>query len=116
MDFDLPKKAGLVKLPVGTTVTALQEIVIFLIKAELKNRKFSEHLELVGFDPAYSALDLGSVILQLMDFSDGSDEMYEWYQRKLDDYMPRVILHDDSEMLGELAVELFSELKTKRAQ
>ena len=66
MEFNLPKKLGLIKLPKDIILTDRQEIAVFLIKAELKNRKFSEHLELVGFDPANTALDLGSAIIKLL--------------------------------------------------
>jgi hypothetical protein len=116
MDFELPNRPGLVKLPAGLNLNAIQEVVVFLIKAELKNRKFSEQLEQLGFDPTYAALDLGTVVLQLMGFQDRSDETYEWYQRRIEDYLPKLTLRDDDEALNFLAIELFKELDSKRVK
>jgi len=116
MDIDLPNRPGLVKLPAGLNLNAIQEVVVFLIKAELKNRKFSEQLEQVGFDPTFAALDLGTVVLQLMGFRERSDETYEWYQKRIEDYLPKLTLRDDDEALNFLAIELFKELDSKRTK
>jgi hypothetical protein len=116
MDLDLPGNLGLVKIPPDLSLSSVQEIAIFLIKAELKNRKFTEQLEQVGFDPTYSALDLGTVVLQLLGFKNRSDETYEWYQKRVEHYLPRVILKDDGEVLNALAIDLFKELRLKRSQ
>ena len=114
MDFDLPKNAGLVKTPPELNLNAIQEVAIFLIKAELKNRKFAEQLEQVGFDPTYASLDLGTVVLQLMGFKDRSDETYEWYQKRVESYLPKVTLRDEGIILNTLAIELFKDLSAKK--
>jgi hypothetical protein len=115
MDFDLPKKPGLVKTPADLKLNGIQEVAVFLIKAELKNRKFAEQLEQIGFDPTYVSLDLGTVVLQLIGFNERSDEIYEWYQKRVEIFLPKVVLKDDGETLNSLAIQLFKELTSRKS-
>jgi hypothetical protein len=114
--MELPKKTGLVKVPPGVSLDSLEEVIVFLIKAELKNRKFTEQLEQLGFDPTFSSLDLGTVVLKLLGFPDRSDDTYEWYQKRIEHYLPKVNLKEDEDALNTLAIELFKELGLKRSK
>ncbi len=99
---------GLVKLPRSV------DISIFLIKAELKTRKFFKSMEQIGFDTTLYLTDFSSLILNLVGFESRSDDVYDWYNKLLEDYIQRFELKDEAELLDKLALEFFVDLESYR--
>jgi hypothetical protein len=105
--MDLLKIMGLVKLPPRL------EIAVYLIKAELKNRKFMRGLEQVGFDTTFCSLDFGSLILKLIGFEIRSDETYEMYNQMLEACVDKLDQNENDESLSEISFKFYVDLESK---
>jgi hypothetical protein len=103
MKIELPKNLPLIKLP------SQVELTIFLIKEELKNRKFTKGLDKVGFDTSDCSSDFSSLILALIGFKERPDELYEWYFKLMDEFAEKIDLSDWKE-LNEQAFNFYIEL------
>lgn len=113
MELGLPKHLGLLKLPKEVRLLPPQEIAVYLLAVELKNRRFMEQLETLGFDVAYYAFDFGSLILRLCGFEGRDDDTYDWYQKRLDHFVQQVTLKQDEQALNDIAWGFFSEIDRK---
>lgn len=101
--IELPQNLPLIKFPKKV------ELIIFLIKEELKNRKFSNGLDAVGFDTSMTCSDLSPLVLGLMGFDPRTDELYSWYYEMLETNLEEIDLSDMT-MLFEKAFEVYVEL------
>jgi len=90
------------------------QIAIYLIKAELKNRKFTKTLEEVGFDTTFYSLDFSTLILDLLGFKSRSDETYETYHQLLENHVQDFELKDDDEDLQRVAASFYEALERVR--
>src|SRR5688572_15774738 len=99
MEPGLPINLNLLKLPSGISLLPAHEIAVYLLKAELRNRRFTEQLEHIGFDATYYSFDFGTLILMLAGSKGRNDEMYDWYQKRLDSYIQRVDLKNHDKVL-----------------
>jgi len=90
------------------------EIALFLIKAELKNRKFTKALEEVGFDTTFYSLDFSALILDLLGFESRSDDTFETYHQLLEAYVQEVDLKDHDENLNRVASAFYQALEKER--
>lgn len=88
------------------------EIVIHLIKAELKNTRFTSQLEQLGFDTSLSSLDFGSLILNLCGIPYRTDAVFDWYHGLVEKYSSRITDLADGEQLQNLALEFYKELQS----
>lgn len=102
-----PSDLKLVKLPPAV------ELILFLIKEELKNRKFTNGLEQVGFDTSVCCTDFGILILSLAGFGKRTDQMYNWYYELLDKYAAKIedVNADD---IFEHALDFYIELMIEK--
>jgi hypothetical protein len=66
-------KYPLIKLPKKL------DMILYLIREELKSEKFFGDLEKIGFTDNQYQPHLGKLILMKMKLDDGSDEVFEWY-------------------------------------
>jgi hypothetical protein len=107
-EMDLPKNMGLVKLP------SRLEIAVYLIKAEIKNRKFTKGLEQIGFDTTICMFDFSSLILQLVGIDARTDEMFEFYNNLLESYVQKMELEKDDDHLNELAFSFYHEIEAEK--
>jgi hypothetical protein len=107
MIIELPQNLKLIRLPVNI------EIIIYLIREELKSCKVSSDLEGVGFDTTFSATSLASLILSFLGFRDRSDELYNWYYQLMKSYTERFEVHD-SEKLHLEAFNFYVDLEIKK--
>jgi hypothetical protein len=107
MKIELPKNLPLIKLP------SRVELTIFLIREELKNRKFTKGLEKVGFDTSDCSSDFSSLILALAGFQNRTDELYEWYFNQSEEYSEKFDLSDWKE-LNEQAFNFYIDLLMER--
>jgi hypothetical protein len=107
MDIQLP----LVKLPQKV------DYCLFLIKEELKSRRFFEGLHRVGLDDVYLQSHLDKLILKSVGLDDGTDETSEFYFRIMERRSKKIEADYDSIVTQALKVymELISERKRRKA-
>jgi hypothetical protein len=106
--MELPKNLGLIKLPPHL------EIAVYLIKAELKNKKFVSTLEQVGLDPALCSVDFSSLILKLIGFESNSDKVFDFYSRLLESSTNDFDLREGEELLNKAAFKFYLELEMEK--
>lgn len=101
---------GMVKLPAHIDET------LFLIKEELKSRRFFEGLHGVGLDDVYLQPHLDRVILKKVGLDDGTDETGEFYFRIMERRARKVEADNDSVVTQALKVyiELIAEKKRRK--
>lgn len=66
------------------------ELILLLIKEELKSHKFFGVLRSVGLDDAYFQSDLSAVILTYVGLADESNETMDFYFDLLDTYSQKI--------------------------
>ena len=93
----------LVKLPSGTQVT------LYLIKEELKSRKFFNTLQEMGLDDCYFQPHLDELILRSLDMDDDSDKTFDAYYEIIERRSKKIDADNDSIM--KQALKTYVELK-----
>lgn len=107
MKIKLPTNLRLVKLPPRS------EIILYMIREELKNRRLTTGLDNLGFDSSHCSLDMGILVLALMGFESRPDRLYQWYYDTLDIYADQVDPHKN-ERLNQLAFDFYIEIEIKK--
>jgi hypothetical protein len=104
------KEFPLVKLPQKV------EYCLFLIKEELKSRRFFEGLHSVGMDDVYLQPHLDRLILKSIGLDDGRDETSEFYFKIMERRSRKIESDNDSIMTQALKayIELTSERKRRK--
>ncbi|GAL87773.1 hypothetical protein MYP_5004 [Sporocytophaga myxococcoides] len=97
-----PRNLNLVKLP------AKEELTIFLIAEDIRNRKIMKSLEKEGFDTA-DAGDLSKLVLGLVGIENRTDGLYTFYFNQLDEHAVEFDLSENTE-LHEKAFYIYKEL------
>lgn len=89
---------------------------LFLIKEELKSRRFFEGLHGVGLDDVYLQPHLDRLILKSVGLDDGTDETGEFYFRIMERRARKVEADNDSIVKQALKVyiELIAEKKRRK--
>lgn len=89
---------------------------LFLIKEELKSRRFFEGLHRVGLDDVYLQPHLDRLILESVGLYDGSDETSEFYFRIMERRSKKVQADNDSIVTQALKVyiDLVAERKRRK--
>ena len=89
---------------------------LFLIKEELKSRRFFEGLHSVGLDDVYLQPHLDRVILKEVGLDDGTDETGEFYFRIMERRSKKIEADNDSIVTQALKVyiELVAERKRRK--
>lgn len=93
----------LVKLPSGTQVT------LYLIKEELKSRKFFNSLQEMGLDDCYFQPHLDTLILKSLDLDEDSDKTFDAYYEIIEHRSKKIDADNDSIM--KQALKALMELK-----
>ncbi len=109
MKINYPKYLPLVKIPRET------ELIIFLIKEELKSRTLTNSFNEMGFDGSVCSSDFSDVIFSMIGFDENSDEFYEWYLEQLDAFCEEINL-SDKETLIKQAFKFYIFLINKKNQ
>lgn len=91
----------------------VQDLILYLIKEELEGAKFLKELADSGFDSKSYEVELGIVILSLMEFESLEEELWIWYHDKIDTFVPKVDLQSSSST-HEVVLDFYCELRTKR--
>ena len=99
-------KKPMIKLPSET------ELVLYLIKEELKTNKHFTGLRMAGLDDCYYQSYLGSLVLAYSGFEDDSDEIIDFYNKLLDQYTEK--LEPDNEVIMKCAFDLYTDLITEK--
>jgi hypothetical protein len=100
----------LVKLPQKV------DYCLFLIKEELKSRRFFEGLHSVGLDDVYLQPHLDRLILKTIGLDDGTDETSEFYFKIMERRSRKIDADNDSIVTQALKVyvELVAERKRRK--
>lgn len=88
-----------------------KEIIIFLIREELKIRKVVNSICKAGFNTDVS-FDMSPLVFFLSGIKDQSDEVYEWYYSLLDRYDSEIDM-EDREDLNEKATAIYLKVKAR---
>lgn len=90
------------------------ELVLFLIKEELKSAKFFNGLSKVGLDDCYYQSHFGTLILGYMGFDDRPDDLYNFYVSLIDKYSEKI--EPDGNSITKYAFEVYVELVIEKKQ
>jgi hypothetical protein len=103
-------KHPLIKLPYKI------DYCLFLIKEELKSRRFFEGLHSVGLDDVYLQPHLDRLILKSVGLDDGTDETGEFYFKIMERRSKKIDADNDSIVTQALKVymELVAERKRRK--
>lgn len=88
MEIRLVSNSPLVKLPQEIDLT------LFLIREELKSKKFTNDLENIGFDLTFFSSDFSRIICSLIGLNNRTDEFYEWYDNEINIFCKEIDLSD----------------------
>jgi hypothetical protein len=92
------------------------ELILHLIKAEIKNRKLLSGLINVGFDTTPYTIDFSQIILSLIGFEKLSEELYQHYNELMDRYCEKINIWHSGEELNDVAFGIYSELLMKKRE
>ena len=98
-----------------TSDLSQKELILFLIKADMKNQKLIKGLDNAGALVEDFYTDLGTIILKLVGFenSDRDDTLFEFYDNKMKGLID-ISTDDFLEKQRILALELYNELLIER--
>jgi hypothetical protein len=82
----------LVKLP------AQKDLLLYLIKEELKSRRFFNGLREIGLDDCYFQPDFSTIVLAYTGFTDEENATYDFYFNLLEKYSEQIEPADESVM------------------
>lgn len=99
-------KYPLIKLPADI------QVPIFLIREELKSRKFFRALQETGLDDCYYQPHLDTLILRTLDMDDDSDETFDAYYKIIERRSKKISPDNDSIM--KQALKVYHELLEQR--
>ena len=99
-----PKKLNvrLVKLPSDI------ELILFMIKEELKNTKFFNGLGKVGLEDCFYQSHFGELVLGYMGFDDIPDDLLEFYCDLIDKYSEKI--EEDNKLITKYAFDVYGEI------
>jgi hypothetical protein len=92
----------LVKLPSDT------ELILFIIKEDLKNTKLFNALESAGLTDCFYRADFAALVLGYMGFDDIPDDLQEFYADLISKYAEKI--EPDNRVIIEYAFEVYSEI------
>jgi len=91
-----------------------KELIIHLIREELRNKRLMHSLEFLGFDCSFFTLNISRVILEFAGFHERPDELYEWYFELIEKALEEITFRNLDEMLNKCSKNLYIELLEKR--
>jgi len=86
------------------------EITLYLIREELKTRKFFNTLREAGIEDVFLQPDLGTLILNNIGLDDGTDETFYFYSDLMDASSKSI---KDHETIKQLAIHVYQALINK---
>jgi hypothetical protein len=98
--------SSIIKLPTNI------ELVLHLIKEELKNNKLFSALRIAGLEDCYYQSYFGSLVLSYLGFKEDDDELIEYYQKLVDKYTEKV--EADNDVVMTCALDLYGDLVNEK--
>jgi len=95
MEIKLTGNSPLVKLPPKIDLT------LFLIREELKSKKFTSDLEKIGFDLTFFSSDFSRIICSQIGIHNLTEEFYEWYDNEINNFCKEIDLSDGLKLTEE---------------
>lgn len=96
----------LVKLPSDT------ELILFIIKEDLKNTKLFNALESAGLTDCFYRADFAALVLGYMGFGEIPDDLQEFYTDLISKYSEKI--EPDNRVIMEYAIEVYNEILMER--
>lgn len=93
------------KIPNHTT------LVLHLLKTEIKHHTLTNAFDKLGMDTTMYTTNLGGVILGLCGVEERTDELLQWYYKKLDEYVDDNLNSETD--LSELTMNFYTDIITK---
>lgn len=91
-----------------------KELVVHLIREELRNKCLMYSLRKLGFDCSSYTLSISEEILDLMGFQEKPNELYQWYFKLIDKALEEITFWNLDEMMGKWSLNLYIELLEMR--
>ena len=91
-----------------------KDLVIHLIREELRNKRLMHSLEDLGFDCSFFTLNISHIILELAGFRERPDELYEWYFELVEKALAEITFWNLDEMLNKRPAEIWKALQEKK--
>lgn len=91
-----------------------KELVVHLIREELRNKCLMYSLEDLGFDCTSYTLSISEEILTLAGFTEKSDELYQWYFNLIDKALEEITFSNLDEMMIKWSLNIYIELLSQR--
>lgn len=88
------------------------ELVLALLKEELKSQKFFSILNQAGIEDCYYQPNLSKLILSLLDMDDGKDETLEFYWEIISKAIEKV--HANDESMRNHSIRVYNQLRAGR--
>jgi hypothetical protein len=96
----------LIKLPANI------ELVLYLIKEELKSNKLFNGLAKVGFEDCYYQPHFGTLVLASAGFEEHSDDLYEFYLELISEYSEKI--EADNDVIVKCAFNVYVDLMIEK--
>jgi hypothetical protein len=96
------------------SIMKIKELIIHLIREELRNQRLMRTLEEVGCDSSFFTLNISQVILELAGFTERTDQLYEWYFGLLEKSLSETTFDNLDEMLEKWSLSIYIELLEKK--
>jgi hypothetical protein len=96
----------LVKLPPDI------ELILYMIKEELKSTKLFNGLARVGLDDCYYQSHFGTVVLAHMGFDERPDDLHEFYMNLIGKYSEKI--EADNDVIMKCAFDVYMEMTIEK--
>lgn len=93
-----------------------KELVVHLIREELRNKCLMYSLRDLGFDCSSFTLNISQEILDLVGFQEKSNELYQWYFKLIDKALVEITFWNLDEMMDKWSLNTYIELLELRLQ
>jgi hypothetical protein len=92
------------------------ELILYLIKVEIKNRKLLNGLNDLGFDTTPYTIDFSQIVLSIIGFEKLSEEMLNFYNELMDRYIENVDIWNFGEELNDVTFSIYSDLLMRKRE
>lgn len=91
-----------------------KDLVIHLIREELRNKCLMYSLRDLGFDCSSYTFSISQQILDLVGFHEKPDELYQWYFKLIDKALEETTFWNLDEMMDKWSLNIYIELLEMR--
>jgi hypothetical protein len=91
-----------------------KELIIHLIREELRNKLLMYSLRNLGFDCTSYTLSICEEILTLAGFTEKPDNLYQWYFKLIDNALEEITFWNLDEMMEKWSLSIYIELLEAR--